>query len=98
MPIILELERQFPYELILKALTIQIEDAEASVEADRVHILNTIIGKSTADLNDNPPTSHDKYTELNDSLKSIFAASQPAIQGAAKDGDEKWMAMLVAQR
>jgi len=95
-PLVLQLEKYFPYDVISKALNISVENAEASVNDDRVHILNSIIGKSTADINDPPPKKHDKYTELNEALKSIFAASRASLEGAAKDTDEKWMAMLVA--
>merc|ERR1712008_616261 len=76
-------EKHFPYEVISKALNINVEKADASVDADRVHILNSIIGKSSAEINDSPPEEHPTYSELNDSLKSIFAASQASLQGAA---------------
>merc|ERR1712008_154689 len=89
-------EKHFPYDVISKALNISVENAEASVNDDRVHILNSIIGKSTADINDPPPKTHEKYTELNDALKSIFAASQASLRGAVYDTDEIWMEMLVA--
>jgi len=89
-------EQHFPYEVISKALKINVENADASVNDDRVHILNSIIGKSIDDIDESPPKEHQKYTELNESLKSIFAASQASLQGAAKDTDEKWKAMLVA--
>jgi len=89
-------EKHFPYEVIAKALNIDVEYAKASVEDDRVHILNAIIGKSKSDINDPPPAEHDTYIQLNDSLKSIFADSQASIQGAAKEGDVEWMSMLGA--
>merc|ERR1740124_1539407 len=89
-------EKHFPYNVISKALNINVENANATVNDDRVHILNSIIGKMTIEIDDTPPKEHHKYTELNESLKSIFAASQASLQGAAKDGDEEWMEMLVA--
>lgn len=89
-------EKSFPYSVLSKALTIKIEDADATVEADRVHILNSIIGKSSNDLDCVPPEEHDAYTALNWALKSIFAASQASLQGAAKEENEDWMAMLGA--
>jgi len=89
-------EKSFPYEVISKALNIEVENADASVEDDRVHILNSIIGRSKADIDIAPPKEHATYITLNDSLKSIFAASQASLQGAAKSGDEEWLKMLVA--
>jgi len=89
-------EKAFPYEVIAKSLTIKVEKAEATKEADRIHILNSIIGLSGDDLNNPPPEEHETFTTLNESLKSVFAASQASLQGAAKDEDSEWMAMLEA--
>jgi len=33
-------EKHFPFELILKALQLEVEKAQASIDADRIHILN----------------------------------------------------------
>jgi len=66
------------------------------VDDDKVHILNSIIGRSRADINEGPPKEHATYIALNDSLKSIFAASPASIQGAMKEGDEEWTKLLVA--
>jgi len=89
-------EDYFPYELIKKSLTIQVEDAKASEESDRVHILNSIIGNTKERLNDNPPKSHDKYSILNDSLRGRFASSASSLRGALKESETDFMAMLVA--
>jgi len=89
-------EKSFPYEVISKALTIEVENADASVDDDKVHILNSIIGRSRADINERPPKEHATYIALNDALKSIFAASPASIQGAMKEGDKEWTKMLVA--
>merc|ERR1740124_1867879 len=88
-------EKAFPYELIKKSLTIQVEDAKASKEFDRVHILNSIIGNTKEELNDDPPKKHDKYAVLNDSLRGRFASSTASLQGALKEGETEWMNMLV---
>ena len=89
-------EKAFPYEVIAKSLTIKVEKAEATEEADRIHILNSIIGLSGDDLNNPPPEEHETFTALNESLKSVFAALQAALQGAVKEEDPEWMAMLEA--
>merc|ERR1740124_1175722 len=43
-------EAHFPFQLISQSMGIKVEEGEASVEDDRVHILNSIIGE-TDDLN-----------------------------------------------
>ena len=90
-------EEAFPYKLIKKLLTIQVEDADASEESDWVHILNSIIGNTKEELNNNPPKSHDKYLVLNDLLRGQFKSSAASLQGALKEGKTKteWMEMLV---
>jgi len=89
-------EAAFPYSLIKKSLSIQVESAKASVEADRIHILNSIVGTSSEMIDDEPPTSHEKYVELNDSLRATFASSAAALRGAADEGGEGWKEMLTA--
>ena len=89
-------ENSFPYDLIKKSLSIQVEAAEASVEDDRIHILNSIVGKSGALINNKPPTTHDKYIELNDSLRGTFAASAASLQGATKEGGNELRRMIKA--
>ena len=89
-------EAAFPYSLIKKSLSIQVESAEASVDADRIHILNSIVGTSSEMIDDEPPTSHEKYVELNDSLRATFASSAAALRGAADEGGEGWKEMITA--
>jgi len=89
-------EAAFPYSLIKKSLSIQVESAEASSEADRIHILNSIVGTSTEMIDDEPPTSHDKYVELNDSLRDTFVSSAGSLRSAAEEGGEGWKEMLTA--
>merc|ERR1740124_1773370 len=38
-------EASFPFKMIRKILMIKIEEAESSVNDDRVHILNSLIGR-----------------------------------------------------
>eukprot|EP00971_Amphidinium_carterae_P205768 4083450-Amphidinium_carterae.1 len=44
----------FPIKVLAKGLDPQLHKASASVESDKVHILNSIIGKEAADLDDEP--------------------------------------------
>jgi len=89
-------EACFPFELIKKSLSIQVESAESSVESDRVHILNSIVGNPSNQLNNTPHTTHNKYAELNDNLRGNFASSTASLQGAAKEGGEGWKRMIEA--
>jgi len=89
-------EAAFPYELIEKSLSIQVESAKASVEDDRIHILNAIVGCSGEKIDDVPLKAHDNYVKLNNSLRGTFAFSTASLQRAAKEGDESWNNMMKA--
>jgi len=58
--------------------------------------LNAIVGHTGNQLNNNPPKTHEKYSDLNDSLRGRFASSAASLQGAVKEGETEWKAMLVA--
>lgn len=66
-------EQYFPFELIEKAMEIELQTAQASEEGDRRCILNVI--SQQADLSASPPTQHDNYDVLNFSLQGRFAAA-----------------------
>ena len=65
----LKRESTFPLERV--RLDIQLQSAQASVEADRKAILNAIVG-AAADAE--PPDEHASYTRLNNMLAGRFAA------------------------
>ena len=84
----------FPYKVIAKSLNIKVEKVDASVEADRIHILNSIIGISGNDLNQPPPPEeYETFTALNESLKSVFCGNTSSTSRGRKiwrsgvDGD-----------
>jgi hypothetical protein len=60
-----------PLDVMTAGLTAEVEKAKASVLEDRARILNCIVGHS--DLMAPPPESHEKYTETNKRLHSLFA-------------------------
>lgn len=91
-----ERERFFPFHLITKSLTVTVEEAEASVEIDRVNILNLITGNTGKRLNTPPLITHDAYDSLNDVLRSTFVASQSTLQSGVREKYEDWNAILVA--
>eukprot|EP00927_Polykrikos_kofoidii_P046428 TRINITY_DN4067_c0_g1_i4.p1 TRINITY_DN4067_c0_g1~~TRINITY_DN4067_c0_g1_i4.p1 ORF type:complete len:948 (-),score=143.90 TRINITY_DN4067_c0_g1_i4:61-2904(-) len=63
-------ESAFPQALIKVGLAVSIETAGASVETDRVHILNSITGEA---LDAAPLVEHPAYTKLNSILRARFA-------------------------
>ena len=89
-------EASFPYKLIEKSLSIKVEVAKASVEDDRIHILNSIVGRSIDNINSVPPVAHEKYKELNNSLRGTFASSTASLVRASKEDDEEWNMMMEA--
>jgi len=68
-----ERERLFPLQKANDAMSVRLQDAQASNGADRCYILNSIIGSpGTAAC---PPHEHDCYEELNTLLRARFAAA-----------------------
>lgn len=66
-------EKPFPLSVVDKAVSFDIMLAEASVDADRKCILNSIAG--VTDLVAEPLVAHDHYIELNNTLRGRFAAA-----------------------
>ena len=87
-------EKYFPFHLIKSSIQVQVENAAASVDSDRVHILNAIVGQTN--LNKEPPKSHPNYTSLNETLIANFAASEGVLQSALQAGGDEWEAVLKA--
>jgi len=94
--IISDREAAFPYNLIEKSLSIKVEVAEASVEDDRIHILNSIVGRSIEDIDDVPLGDHGNYVQLNNSLSGTFASSIATLQRASNEDDKGWEKMIKA--
>jgi hypothetical protein len=81
-------ERHFPFELADAALSLVAESAQASVELDRVRILNRIVSGSatTAALDALPPAQHPRYDQLSAYVRARFAAG--SLRAAIERGDE----------
>lgn len=77
-----EREKDFPFEVIKKAVLAKLENASASQPADRIHILNSLAGRD--DLEATPPEHHERFDEVNIRLHSVFA--QAALAQAALPG------------
>ena len=73
-------QSKFPLDRILQATNVDVQHAKASVESDRTFILNTITGRS---VDDAVVDDHDKYDELNNTLRGIFVA--PALERIIKE-------------
>eukprot|EP00747_Dinoflagellata_sp_TGD_P038214 gnl/TRDRNA2_/TRDRNA2_139537_c0_seq1.p1 gnl/TRDRNA2_/TRDRNA2_139537_c0~~gnl/TRDRNA2_/TRDRNA2_139537_c0_seq1.p1 ORF type:complete len:438 (+),score=71.85 gnl/TRDRNA2_/TRDRNA2_139537_c0_seq1:155-1315(+) len=85
-------ESCFPFSKLEDVLDVQIETANASVDSDKKHILNAIIGAS--DLDSTPPAQHERFQELNELLRGKFASS--AVVPCMKSGMpvQKWSKAL----
>jgi len=68
-------EAKFPVSMLPKAVMLQLEKGQASVESDRKHILNTIVQRSKDDLDLEPLETHAAYEEVNGLLRSRFAVA-----------------------
>eukprot|EP00928_Gymnodinium_smaydae_P063564 TRINITY_DN47107_c0_g1_i2.p1 TRINITY_DN47107_c0_g1~~TRINITY_DN47107_c0_g1_i2.p1 ORF type:complete len:1081 (+),score=138.48 TRINITY_DN47107_c0_g1_i2:349-3243(+) len=66
-------ERRFPLALAEKALSVRVESGVASVDSDRIHILNSIAG--IADLESKPLANCTQYEQVNAVLHGRFAAA-----------------------
>jgi len=66
-------EKNFPMALIEAGLTIDIRRSSASMDIDRVRILNSIAGKERAELDQTPDRAHPNYERVNIGLHSLFA-------------------------
>jgi hypothetical protein len=75
-------ESKFPLDRILKAPNVDVKQAQASVESDRIFILNTITGLS---VDDAVMDDHANYDELNNILRGIFVI--PALERIIKETD-----------
>ncbi|CAE8736089.1 unnamed protein product, partial [Polarella glacialis] len=80
-------EMCFPIHVLEKGMNLRLQEAQASEEADRRHILNSVVGKQLHELDEAPPLEHANYTEVNARLGSRFALAcfRPAImKGSAR--------------
>jgi len=64
-------EAAFPEEVLARGLSVSLETAQASVDSDRVHILNAIA--EMPDLDGPPPADHPNYQLVNRRLRCTFA-------------------------
>ena len=90
-------EKQFPFKIIVKSLLIKVEEAEASNELDRVHILNSLRGILESGINDDPPLTHEKFDAFNQALRGRFVSNQSTLIAAWKKGVyAEWMLALLS--
>ena len=86
-------ESQFPLDRILKSTEVDIKEAEATEEADKKFILNTITGRGK---DDEVLDNHTNYDKLNNALRGIFIT--PVLDRIIKYGDvntiTRWLAIL----
>eukprot|EP00927_Polykrikos_kofoidii_P074238 TRINITY_DN70222_c0_g1_i1.p1 TRINITY_DN70222_c0_g1~~TRINITY_DN70222_c0_g1_i1.p1 ORF type:complete len:729 (+),score=95.77 TRINITY_DN70222_c0_g1_i1:85-2271(+) len=74
-------EKQFPLAVLQEGLSVVLEKAQASLESDRRHILNTLA--CSGDLEAEPPERHPCFDTANQSLRGLFAlAAWPQALGS----------------
>jgi len=78
-PSITAREKFFPFELITKSLSINVQEAKATKDSDRIHILNSIIGNSGDMITNKPPEAHAQYNAVNDVLRRRFSEQQQTV-------------------
>eukprot|EP00811_Abedinium_folium_P005297 NODE_1487_length_2461_cov_8.077978.p1 GENE.NODE_1487_length_2461_cov_8.077978~~NODE_1487_length_2461_cov_8.077978.p1 ORF type:complete len:517 (+),score=162.17 NODE_1487_length_2461_cov_8.077978:573-2123(+) len=79
-------ESYFPRGVLQKALGVKFEEAEASMQEDKQHILNSI---SRIDLDAEPLRTSPHYTALNNVVRGKFAVS--AMRKAFETGGENFI-------
>ena len=60
----LESTKNFPLALMQRGFRIDIAKAEATQEEDRRRILNSVAGKEEAELDTEPPTEHEQFSQV----------------------------------
>ncbi|CAE8708184.1 unnamed protein product [Polarella glacialis] len=74
----------FPIHVLEKGMNLRLQEAQATEEVDRRHILNSVVGKQQHELDEEPQREHESYTKVNAQLGSRFALAcfGPAIRGS----------------
>ncbi|CAE7297048.1 unnamed protein product, partial [Symbiodinium necroappetens] len=70
----------------------QVQLAVASVDADRIHILNSIVG--ARDLNSNPPLEHERYDVVNTTLHARFALAALKLMVEARRSLHRYVQVI----
>jgi len=66
-------EADFPLEVLRLGLHVKVQNASASVEADKVHILNSLAKVPPHELDKAPAVDHPTYTAVNRRIAAICA-------------------------
>mmetsp|Transcript_125152 Transcript_125152/g.359415 ORF Transcript_125152/g.359415 Transcript_125152/m.359415 type:complete len:712 (-) Transcript_125152:3-2138(-) len=82
-------ESTFSLEVAFRGYDTAIETSNATVDSDRVHILNCIVGAS--DLDAPPPAKHPSYDKVNQTIRSRLAMAVicQAVRSGKPDGVER---------
>jgi len=80
----LERESKFPLETLMVGLNFSSEQAKATVEHDRIHILNSMAGRPLAEIDEVPYERHDMYDFVNTTIRGLFAKA--AFAHVMRDG------------
>mmetsp|Transcript_12011 Transcript_12011/g.26896 ORF Transcript_12011/g.26896 Transcript_12011/m.26896 type:complete len:624 (-) Transcript_12011:164-2035(-) len=69
----LQREALFPMETLLVGLEFSVQTAQATVESDRIHILNAIAERPLSDIDLPPFDMHEGYEAVNETIRGAFA-------------------------
>mmetsp|Transcript_41542 Transcript_41542/g.74625 ORF Transcript_41542/g.74625 Transcript_41542/m.74625 type:complete len:1073 (-) Transcript_41542:31-3249(-) len=82
-----EREKAFPVSVVESSLKNSVERSEASVEEDRVHILNAFLGRKAQDMEQMPPGEHENFDRANARLNGFFALT--FLRKVSEEHDEE---------
>ena len=75
----LESTKDFPLALMERGFSIDIAKAEATQEEDRLRILNSIAGKEEAELDTEPPTEHEKFSQVSSCMYIYYGYEENGL-------------------
>ena len=74
-------EQHFPMERLLKALTVQIENATSFIDVDKTRILNAV-AENIENVDGTPSIEHPHYVALNNAVRDEFVCFTSNLQNA----------------
>lgn len=89
-------ESKFPMSIAKDVMAVNLHKASATVHADKVHILNKIVGNPN--LNEEPPEEHENYHNLNHKLAGHFAYATWRLALEAGEPMEMYCNMLARSK
>ena len=90
-------QKHFPRERLLCLSKVSIQNAVATRDENRKHILNSLVGRKGTDLDLEPLPVHDNYDKLNDAIRGRIFSSQATLNHIYETRERKyWNSALSA--